>query len=105
MADTAEFMPTTQQVEDAFSHDPAAEYADPINYPSSVTWARKAFRRWLADHDKTVRAAQIKRDSELAAHVLRHNEPWCEGGCCRPSVAISNQLAQLTTELAAKENS
>ena len=55
MAD--EFTPITSQVRDAYSIDPEGEYRDPINAASNQRAMRRAFDRWLAQHDAEVLAA------------------------------------------------
>jgi hypothetical protein len=57
-----EYRPTTEQIEDAYAHDPEAEWHDPINYGLEVKANRRVFRRWLADHDAGV-AAKALRDA------------------------------------------
>ncbi len=47
-----EYMPTTQQVEDGFTHEPEYEYANPVGYGAHVRANRRAFKRWLAEVER-----------------------------------------------------
>jgi hypothetical protein len=65
-----EYRPTTEQIEDAYAHDPEAEWHDPINYGSEVKANRRVFRRWLADHDAEVAAKALTVPTENARERL-----------------------------------
>ncbi|SNS43379.1 hypothetical protein SAMN06309944_0237 [Micrococcales bacterium KH10] len=58
MVAVAEYTPTTEQVRDAYSFDPVAEYHDPIT-PHHVINGR-AFDRWLAAHEAEVKAEALR---------------------------------------------
>src|SRR5699024_411690 len=68
-----QYTPTTQQVEDGFSHEPEYEYANPIGYGAQVQSNRRAFRRWLA----TVKAEAWQEGALWAAAECGVIEPDC----------------------------
>jgi hypothetical protein len=57
----AEYTPTTEQVRDGYACDPEAEYRDPVGYGSYEQDLRRAFDRWLADHDREVAARTLEQ--------------------------------------------
>lgn len=52
-----EYTPTTAQVRDGFAIDPIAEYHDPLTNHTEP--GRRAFDRWLAEHDREVAAEAL----------------------------------------------
>lgn len=62
-----EYMPTTQQVEDGFTHEPEYEYANPVGYGAHVRANRRAFKRWLAEVERA--AAETAWDEGVAAAI------------------------------------
>ena len=60
-----EHTPTTEQVEDGFAHDPDSEYRNPVGYGAEVAANRRAFRSWLAVHDREVAAKALEDAAEF----------------------------------------
>ena len=70
-------MPTLQQVEDCYSHDPEYEYRDPIGYAAFVEASRRDFRRFMAAHDAEVaRAAKAEAFHFLLTHNRTMTLDW-----------------------------
>lgn len=56
----SEYTPTTEQVESAYAYDPEYEYHHPDD-PGYHIENRRAFRRWLAAHDRQVQVEAWER--------------------------------------------
>lgn len=61
-----EWVPTTERVREGFASDPEAEYCNPTSYGGWQNELRKAFDRWLAQHDREVLDAAKPRVIETA---------------------------------------
>lgn len=55
------WMPSTEQVREAYSIDPMDEYRDPISAPANRRANERYFDRWLAAHDERVRTEERER--------------------------------------------
>lgn len=66
----SDYTPTTQQVEDGYAHEPEYEYHNPVDYGAHVHGNRRAFRRWLKEHDAEVERAAAARALEEFADQM-----------------------------------
>ena len=69
------FTPTTEQVEDGYARDPEYEYHHPTD-TGYLAENHRAFRRWLAEHDRQVAERTINEFEDLYFGPWGQTREW-----------------------------